>query len=62
MQDLNAENVFAIIGNSAAAAAETIRLKMIDVGGVNYPIDYFRDAYPYAFSFTMGNCGRPASS
>ena len=49
----NGYDAFAIFGNGAAAGDEAIRLKMIDFGSVNNPVDFYNDAFPYAYSFYM---------
>ena len=45
--------VFAILGNGSAAVNETIRLKMIDFGAGNNPVDFYRAGFPYAGAFSM---------
>ena len=45
--------LFAMLGNASAASIEAIRLGMIDVGSVNYPVDFYNDNFPYAYSFSM---------
>jgi hypothetical protein len=46
-------DVFAMIGNAAAAVNEAIRLKIVDFGSSNNPVPFYNDAFPYAYSFTM---------
>jgi hypothetical protein len=50
--------VFALIGNggtlpTAAIAAEAVRRKMIVFIAGQNPVDFYKDAHPYAYSFTM---------
>ena len=49
----HSQDVFAMIGNAAAAVREAIRLKIVDFGSGNNPVPFYNDAFPYAFSFTM---------
>ena len=53
VETAHSQDVFAMIGNAAAAVNEAIRLKIVDFGSGNNPVPFYNDAFPYAFSFTM---------
>lgn len=53
VETAKSQDMFAMIGNNPDAVNHAIKNQIIDFGSGNNPVEFYNDAFPYAYSFTM---------